>query len=78
MVPLGGQPKQEQMTTEYTFFHQVGDIEAATAAKTRLEQRQREEAAKRKETKAEWETKLFRPIGENWFFKEPLKTRTRI
>ena len=56
----------------------MGDIEAATAAKTRLEQRQREEAAKRKETKAEWETKLFRPIGENWFFKEPLKTRTRV
>ena len=57
---------------------QVGNIEAATEAKTRLEQRQREEAAKRKESKVEWETKLFRPIGENWFFKEPLKNRDRV
>lgn len=53
----------------------VGDIEAATSAKLALEQRQREGAAQRKETNAAWETKLFHPIGENWFFDEPLASR---
>lgn len=32
----------------------------ATAEKTRLEQRQREEAAERKEKRVQWQTKLFR------------------
>ncbi len=40
-----------------------------------LEKRQREEAAQRKESHTFWETKLFRPIGENWFFDEPLVSR---
>ncbi len=36
----------------------------ATAEKTKLEQRQREEAAERKEKGQKWETKLFRyPIS---------------
>jgi hypothetical protein len=53
----------------------VGDIEAATSAKYGLEQHQREEALQRKDSNGSWETKLFRPIGENWFFDQPLATR---
>ena len=58
-------------------------IEAATAAKFALEQRQREEAAERKADGSKWETKLFdqddpgAPItGETkWEFKRPLGER---
>ena len=56
-------------------FIQIGDIEAATTAKSFLEQRQREEAAERKENNEKWETKLFQPIGENWQFMKPLEKR---
>ena len=38
----------------------MNDISMATAEKTKLEQRQREEAAERKEKGQKWETKLFR------------------
>ena len=55
----------------------VGDIEAATSAKYALEQRQREEALQTKERNINWETKLFHPIGENWFFDDPLVTRSK-
>lgn len=56
-------------------FLQVNDIDGATKAKFKLEQRQREEAAERKERKEAWETKLFMPIGENWQFMNPLEKR---
>ena len=49
----------------------------ATAAKFALEQRQREEAAQRKQTGAKWETKLFRLVGDNWMFNESLPKRIR-
>jgi hypothetical protein len=54
---------------------QVGDIDAATAAKSALEKRQREEALERKESNSNWDTKLFHPVGENWFFDQPLESR---
>ncbi len=41
---------------------QMNDISLATAEKTKLEQRQREEAAERKEKGVQWETKLFRSL----------------
>ena len=60
-----------------TYGLKVNDIEGATAAKFALEQRQREEAAQRKEAGVKWDTKLFHQIGENWFFNEPLPKRIR-
>ena len=62
---------------EVTYGLKVNSIEAATAAKFALEQRQREEAAQRKEAGVKWDTKLFHQIGENWFFNEPLPKRIR-
>lgn len=58
-----------------TYGLKVNDIDAATAAKYELEQRQREEAAERKASGSKWETKLFQPIGENWVFTNPLEKR---
>jgi len=60
-------------------------IEAATASKFALEQRQREEAAERKAGGSRWETKLFEqddpntPItGETkWDYKKPLADRLK-
>ena len=62
---------------DVTYGLKSNDIEAATAGKFALEQRQREEAAQRKEAGVKWDTKLFHPIGENWFFNEPLPKRIR-
>jgi len=66
-----------------TYNLKYNKIEAATAAKFALEQRQREEAAERKADGSKWETKLFdqddpgAPItGETkWEFKRPLGER---
>ncbi len=68
-------PINRRLWKDVTYGLKVGDIEAATAAKSALEHRQRTEAAERKEKNAKWETKLFQPIGENWQFMNPLEKR---
>ena len=60
---------------DVTYGLKIGNMDLATASKSALEQRQREEAAERKEKNLKWETKLFRPIGENWQFMTPLEKR---
>ena len=70
---------------ECSVTFQYNHIEAATASKFALEQRQREEAAERKADGTRWETKLFdqddpdAPItGETkWDYKTPLADRLR-
>lgn len=69
--------ESRRLWREVTYGLKVNDIEGATAAKFKLEQRQREEAAQRKEAGVKWETKLFRSLGENWIFNEPLAKRIR-
>uniref|UniRef100_A0A8D0H7G7 Oxysterol-binding protein n=1 Tax=Sphenodon punctatus TaxID=8508 RepID=A0A8D0H7G7_SPHPU len=51
------------------------DIDAATDAKHRLEERQRAEARDRKEREVSWETRLFHEDGECWVYDEPLLKR---
>lgn len=70
-----GRFESRRLWKDVTYGLKVGNIEAATAAKSALEQRQREEAADRKEKNLKWETKLFQPIGENWQFMKPLEKR---
>jgi len=70
-----GRYESRRLWRDVTYGLKSGDIEGATAAKFALEQRQREEAAHRKEAGVKWETKLFHHIGENWFFNEPLLKR---
>ncbi|XP_064189368.1 oxysterol-binding protein-related protein 9 isoform X5 [Anguilla rostrata] len=52
------------------------DIDAATDAKHRLEEKQRAEARERKENEVQWETRLFHEDGECWVYDEPLLKRT--
>ncbi|XP_034385859.1 oxysterol-binding protein-related protein 9 isoform X2 [Cyclopterus lumpus] len=51
------------------------DIDAATDAKHRLEEKQRAEARERKENEQQWETRLFHEDGECWVYDEPLLKR---
>lgn len=51
------------------------DVENATEAKHKLEERQRAEARERKEKGLTWQTKLFHEVGENWVYHKPLITR---
>lgn len=51
------------------------DVENATEAKHKLEERQRAEARERKEKGLTWQTKLFHEAGENWVYHKPLITR---
>ncbi|KAG3288926.1 OSBPL9-like [Ictidomys tridecemlineatus] len=57
---------------DVTFNLKIRDIDAATEAKHRLEERQRAEARERKEKEIQWETKLFH---ECWVYDEPLLKR---
>ena len=50
----------------------IRDIDAASEAKHRLEERQRAEAWERKEKEIQWETRLFHEDGEFWIFDELL------
>lgn len=53
----------------------LNDIERATTAKSKLEQRQREEAKQRKESNIDWNTKYFKPVGDVWIYGNPLSQR---
>ncbi|KER28680.1 hypothetical protein T265_04550 [Opisthorchis viverrini] len=52
-----------------------GDIDAATDAKFRLEQKQRDLARHRQENKIQWIPEYFRGEGGNWIYRSPLVQR---
>ncbi|XP_068949116.1 oxysterol-binding protein-related protein 9 isoform X11 [Petaurus breviceps papuanus] len=60
---------------DVTYNLKIRDIDAATEAKHRLEERQRAEARERKERDLQWETRLFHEDGECWVYDEPLLKR---
>ncbi|KAA0714238.1 Oxysterol-binding protein-related protein 9 [Triplophysa tibetana] len=60
---------------DVTLNLKLRDIEAATDAKHRLEEKQRAEARERKENEMQWETRLFHEDGECWVYDEPLLKR---
>ncbi|XP_027694056.1 oxysterol-binding protein-related protein 9 isoform X2 [Vombatus ursinus] len=60
---------------DVTYNLKIRDIDAATEAKHRLEERQRAEARERKEKDIQWETRLFHEDGECWVYDEPLLKR---
>ncbi|KAM9004012.1 oxysterol-binding protein-related protein 9 isoform X2 [Sarcophilus harrisii] len=60
---------------DVTYNLKIRDIDAATEAKHRLEERQRAEARERKEKDVQWETRLFHEDGECWVYDEPLLKR---
>ncbi|XP_040573447.1 oxysterol-binding protein-related protein 9 [Lepeophtheirus salmonis] len=67
--------ESRRMWKDVTRHLKEGDIDKATAAKFSLEQKQRENAAARKANSVEWETKLFKKVGENWQFNNSLSKR---
>lgn len=75
--PISEQEENEsrRIWLEVTAGLHLNDIERATNAKCKLEQRQREEAKQRKEQNVEWETKYFKPVGDVWIYANPLSQR---
>uniref|UniRef100_V9KMA5 Oxysterol-binding protein n=1 Tax=Callorhinchus milii TaxID=7868 RepID=V9KMA5_CALMI len=60
---------------DVTYNLKIKDIDAATDAKHRLEERQRAEARERKENEVQWETRVFHEDGECWVYDNPLLKR---
>ncbi|KAJ8279648.1 hypothetical protein COCON_G00067140 [Conger conger] len=68
--------ESRRMWKDVTVNLKLKDIDAATEAKHRLEEKQRAEARDRKEKEVQWETRLFHEDGECWVYDEPLLKRT--
>jgi len=67
--------ESRRLWREVTSGLKTGDIESATTAKSKLENKQRQDAKQRKEDDVKWENRYFNPVGENWFFNKPLASR---
>ena len=67
--------ESRRLWKEVTYHLRSKQIEAATAAKQRIEQRQRDEEKMRRETRAKWTSKYFNEQGEHWIFVNPLSKR---
>jgi len=68
--------ESRKLWKEVTAGLRLNNVTRATNAKFSLEQRQRVEAQKRKETSVPWETKLFKPCEEDgWYYVNPLSKR---
>uniref|UniRef100_A0A8C4IVT2 Oxysterol-binding protein n=1 Tax=Dicentrarchus labrax TaxID=13489 RepID=A0A8C4IVT2_DICLA len=66
---------QNKLCLYVTLNLKLKDIDSATDAKHRLEEKQRAEARERKENEQQWETRLFHEDGECWVYDEPLLKR---
>ncbi|XP_073499586.1 oxysterol-binding protein-related protein 9 isoform X2 [Phyllobates terribilis] len=67
--------ESRRLWKDVTYNLKIRDIEAATEAKHRLEEKQRTEARERKEKEEQWETRLFHEDGECWVYDDPLLKR---
>ncbi|CAG9804550.1 unnamed protein product [Chironomus riparius] len=63
---------------EVTAGLKSNDIDLATAAKFRVEQKQREEAKLRKDENAAWANTHFKSAGEGWIYLNPLSHRLTL
>ncbi|CAG5043105.1 unnamed protein product [Parnassius apollo] len=76
--PVSRQPAHEsrRVWRHVTAALRAADTDAATAAKRRLEQQQRDGAKRRADAGDKWLTQLFSPKGEDgWEYNTPLKKR---
>ena len=60
---------------EVTYHLRTKQIDLATSAKQRIEQKQRDELKERKERGIKWQTRHFEEQGENWIYVKPLIQR---
>ncbi|XP_077132076.1 oxysterol-binding protein-related protein 9 isoform X4 [Ranitomeya variabilis] len=67
--------ESRRLWKDVTYNLKMRDIDEATEAKHRLEEKQRTEARERKEKEEQWETRLFHEDGECWVYDEPLLKR---
>ena len=59
------------------FISRFKDIDKATDAKFKLEEKQRMEARVRGEKKDTWRPRMFIPAGDTWIFTDPLEQRLK-
>lgn len=64
---------------EVTRALKLHDVNSATAAKSYIEQRQRDLLKERNEKGSKWETRYFEPVGDDdgWFYAKPLAERLK-
>ncbi|CAH8676759.1 unnamed protein product [Schistosoma rodhaini] len=77
VLPRSRQEENEsrRLWEEVTYNLKVGNIDAASDAKHRLEQRQRDLARQRRDSKHTWTPEYFRGEGDNWIYRHPLIQR---
>ncbi|XP_019764480.2 oxysterol-binding protein-related protein 9 isoform X2 [Dendroctonus ponderosae] len=76
--PISQQEENEsrKLWKEVTAGLKFNEIDKATNAKQSLEQKQRDEAKERKDSVKEWQTRLFKKVGdEQWLYTRQLKQR---
>lgn len=80
VLPRSQQAENEsrRLWEQVTYNLKSGNIDAASDAKYRLEQRQRDLARHRRETHQDWIPEHFRGEGDNWIYKKPLIQRLSI
>jgi hypothetical protein len=61
----------------FVFVSRFKDIDKATDAKFKLEEKQRQEARQRAERKETWRPRKFIPAGDTWIFTDPLEQRLK-
>lgn len=67
-----GPMESRNLWQEVTHYLRLGDIDAATEQKRRLEERQRVEERKRETLRTPWRPKYFIPEGDGWVYFNPL------
>ncbi|XP_060241092.1 oxysterol-binding protein-related protein 10 isoform X3 [Meriones unguiculatus] len=67
-----GPMESRNLWQEVTHYLRLGDIEAATEQKRRLEDKQRMEERKRETLRTPWRPKYFIPEGDGWVYFNPL------
>lgn len=75
--PLSEQNEFEsrRLWREVTYHLRTKQIDLATSAKQRIEQKQRDELKERKDKALKWQTRHFEEQGENWIYVRPLIQR---
>ncbi|CAF4060965.1 unnamed protein product [Rotaria sordida] len=73
-----GEYESRRLWKDVTYYLKSKQLDKATAAKTFLEQRQREEAKERNEKSLKWQTKYFTESGElKWTYENKLIKRLK-
>nr|XP_006816195.1 PREDICTED: oxysterol-binding protein-related protein 9-like [Saccoglossus kowalevskii] len=70
-----GEFESRRLWKDVTYNLKMKNMDATTAAKHKLEERQRAERKERNEKNIKWQTKYFYEDGDNYIYKKPLQKR---